>query len=220
LTLLRIAELGSTESDAVVCRSLLSAVAREATEPATRLAYACLSHPTGDIRRLACEHLAKHPHAGHANMLVPALDDADVTVVRAAVRALGRQPALADSRPLENQLATKNKLLRIDVAESLARLNVPSGPEALLRLSGDNDLEIRRQVAVAMGALQDPRFAASLVRMLDDGLGVRHAALASLPRVAGHDVFTPGASPSLQERVDAWKRWHEREQVHATSTWR
>ncbi len=220
LTIERMSEIGSAEGDVLVCRSLLSALAHESSEPATRLAYAALSHTSGDIRRLGCEYLTDHPKASHAQVLLPALDDGDTTVVLAAARALGRSGALADPTQLERLLTTSNKPLRLEVAISLARLKAPTGPVALVRLAQDQDMEIRRQAAAAMGLVPDRSYTATLIGMLDDGLGVRGAALSSLVKVVGRDIGVEdaGASPTMQEKIARWKRWWEREQAHQSES--
>ena len=43
--------------------------AGDGSEPAIRLAYAAISHPSPEVRRLACEHLAAHADPEHAAVL-------------------------------------------------------------------------------------------------------------------------------------------------------
>ncbi len=66
----------------------------------------------------------------------------------------------------------------------------------------------RRQVAVAMGDVPDPTFAATLVRLLDDQYSIRLAALESLPKVVEREPAEASAAASLnvEDRVAYWKR--------------
>ena len=72
--------------------------------------------------------------------------------------------------------------LRFAAAASLARLGSPRGPQALECLAFEPDAQIRQQVANLMGELGDKAFLPTLIRLLDDRDGVRHAALENLPR--------------------------------------
>lgn len=211
LAIERLASLAIAEQDPLVCRSVLVAVAADGSEPAVRIAVAALGHPSPELRRRGCEHLAANPDPRHAKVLVPALGDPSDSVVLAAVRALGAADRLDDTGPLEQLLAHKNATVRLETALALARIGSPAGTPALERLAHSGDPNVRREVAVAMGELADPALTGTLIRMLDDGHGIRRAALASLPKVAGRDVAAPGvgATPTLTEQVDAWKRWYE-----------
>jgi HEAT repeat protein len=209
----RLASLVTAEQDVLVWRSALDAVADDGTEPATRLAIAGISHPSAEVRRRACEHLAAHPDPAHARLLLPALADSSDNVAEAAVKAIGAGGRLEDTRPLEQLLGHNNQALRFQAAVVLTRLGHPSGPAALQRLAYSGDPIVRREVAIAMGELGDPVFSATLIRMLDDGHGIRRAALESLPKVVGRNVAEAavGSSPSITEQVDQWKRWFERQ---------
>ncbi len=68
-----------------------------------------------------------------------------------------------------------------------------------------------------MGELGDRVYLPSLIELLDDPLGARRAALECLPRVAGHDVVAEEgkAEASSEEKIDRWKRWYARDQIHA-----
>lgn len=217
LALARMAELGLGESDPLVWNSMMRAVENDPREPALRLAYAGLSHASADVRRLACEHLAVFPDAKHAAVLLPALEDSQRSVVKAAVIALGRPGVLEDVRPLERLLVTNDRELRLTIAQSLVRLGAPSGSLALERLARDADPEIRRQTAAVMGDLADPAYVDSLVALLDDSLGVQVVALESLPKVVGRDVAQEPGNPATNtlDRISRWKRWREAERRKA-----
>jgi HEAT repeat protein len=213
----RMAELGMVEGDALVCRSLLRALATDESEPATRLAYALASHRSADIRELACAYLECHPSPGHTPILLPALSDSYTPVARAAARALGHPGMLADPAPLERLLNSPDKSVRLEVATALARLKVASGPPALERLAHDPDPDIRRRTAIVMGELGDPVFTSTLIGLLDDGLAARPAALESLPRVVGRDIVADAgeSAATLVDKIECWKRWWQREHIHA-----
>jgi HEAT repeat protein len=217
LALARLAELGVGEDDVLVWNSLMQAVANDPREPSIRLAYAGMSHASGEVRRMACEHLATFRDPLHAAQLLPALEDSQRSVVLTAVKALGRPGMIADVKPLERLLGENDRELRLAAAESLVRLGAPSGVLAMERLAHDADPQTRRDAAAAMGALGDPAFVDVLVGMLDDGLGVQFVALESLPKVVGRDVSQDSANPATNtlERISRWKRWHEAERRKA-----
>jgi len=210
----RLFTLAVTETDQLVWQNVLAAVATDPSEPAVRLASAAISHPSPEVRRRACEHLGAHsgPTRRHVDVLLPALEDEDPLVVRAAARALGNSGGIDDTGPLERLLLSDHESVRVEAAGALCRLGDPSGPAALERLSYSNDKGVRRQVAASMGEIADATFVASLVRLLDDRQSTRLAALEALPRVVGHDVAAAAnpAPTSSTERVALWKRWYQR----------
>jgi HEAT repeat protein len=210
LALDRLAALATQESDPLVWSGILSALADDGREPAIRLAYVALGHPTPDVRRRACEYLAAHPEPRHGPLLSISLADSSPTVVHAAVRALGQLQSLDDSRPLERLLAASDHGLRVDVAESLARLRKPAGCAALERLAHDPDPGVRRRAAMAMGQEPDVSFVPALIAMLDDRSDIRRAALTSLPRVTGKQ---PQAAEDPQSDALRWKQWYQAQAI-------
>jgi HEAT repeat protein len=216
LAVARLGDLAATEADDVVWRSVLEAVAGCAGEPAVRLAYVAIGHGSAEVRRRACEYLAQHPAAAHANFLNPALADGSRAVVLAAVRALGAADHLDDAQPLRKLLACADEQVQLETAAALAHFRDPAAVPALERLTYSDDPKIRGRVALAMGELGDASFAAPLVRLLDDHHGtVSHAALASLPKVAGSDVARQvlGDSPAgTAEQIRRWKQWYAGQQ--------
>lgn len=208
LALRRLADLGTREPDALTWRELLRAVQSDTSEAATRLAYAGMSHLSPEVRRLSCGHLGNCADPRHAAILVGALEDQNSSVVRAAVEALARGGELADTRPLERLLTTNDKPLRVEVATALTRFGAAAGPPALERLAHDGDPKIRRQVVAAMGMLGSPTYTFTLIELLDDELGVRVAAMASLTRITGQDFSKDsGEAAGISDQVARWKRW-------------
>lgn len=220
LAVARLVRLVVAEPDPLVLQTALTAVAGDASEPSIRLAYAAVSHPSAEVRRRACEHLAAHPHPGHAKMLLPALEDRSHAVVLAAVRALGAAGRLDDTEPLRRLLGTTSERLRLETAVALARLGDPAGKAALERLAYSADPKIRCRVAVAMGGTGDTTFTATLIRLLDDRPAVRRAALESLTKTVGRDASeSDDQRPAgTSQRVRRWKQWFERREDLATGS--
>jgi len=211
LAMARLASLAVAETDQLVWQDVLTAAADDPSEPAIRLAYAATRHPSPDVRRRACEHLAAHcgPGQQHTKVLLPLLEDENPVVVRAAVRALGASGRMDDTQPLRQLLLAPNELVRLEAVIALCRLGDPSGPPALERLSYSDDQAVCRQVAVAMGEIGDPTFVPALIRLLDGHQGVRAAAVEALPKVVGYDVAEAAGPPAsgFDERIERWKQW-------------
>lgn len=209
LALARLAEVGAREPDALVWGSMLRCVAGDGRGQSIRLAYAGLGHNSPEVRRLAIEHLADHPSPEHARLLLPALQDKQQSVMLAAIKALGHPGMLDDTAPLERLLTTNDRKLRVAVTQSLMLLKAERGPEMLELLAHDPDADTRRQAALMMGRFAEPRYTGTLIGLLDDTLGVRLAALASLPRVAGHDAAGAETDTNSLDRIGRWKQWWE-----------
>lgn len=201
----RLAAVVERESDSLVWRSVLGVIADDASEPSIRLACTAASHPSPEVRRLACEYLLHHPEARREPVLLAALQDPHREVVLAAVRALGARSTVDDPEPLRRLLGTPDESMRVEAASALARLGDPAGPAALERLASSRDPTIRRQVAVAMGQVPSPEYRATLIRLLDDRYSIRLAALASLSKVAGKDSATEPETGTIEERIARWK---------------
>ena len=215
LARLRLAEQGTTETDTVIWLSLWQIIGDDPTEPSVRLAASALSHPAPDLRRRACEYLGRHGEARQAALLIPALGDESAGVARAAAAALGHVRAPEAIPALERSLLSTDVQMRFAAAASLARLGSPRGAQALERLAFEPDPQIRQQVANLMGELGDKAFLPTLIRLLDDRDGVRHAALENLPRVVGQDMAQrPGETRvNIDEARARWKEWYERQRT-------
>jgi HEAT repeat protein len=206
----RLVQRVATETDSLVWVSALSAVSRDPSEDAIRLAYAGVGHPSPEVRRRACLNLAAFPDPKHAKVLLPALDDSSHSVTVAAVQALGTLGHLDDLEPLRRQLTTPNESFRFEVAIALARLNDPAGLNALERLAYSSDFTVRRQAAAAMGDFADRQFIPALITLLADRPNVRNAALESLRKIVGPEAaqIEGKPTPEIDELVQRWKRWH------------
>ncbi len=217
LALERLAEFAPAETDPIVWQGLLTVTADDSREQAVTLAYLAIGNGSPDVRRRACNYLAAHGDSRHVPVLLPALADLNTPVVIAAVQALGAAGKLDDPRPLVQLLLTPNKLLRLEVATSLARLGAPEGPAALERLSLDADGEVCRRSAVAMGQLGDQHYVPLLVELLGAPVDVQNAALASLTQLTGEDFSksADGLPVARDEQVRRWQRWQRDRQERA-----
>jgi HEAT repeat protein len=212
LALFRLTEKVLVERDADVWRSTLVVVAAETDDSAVRLAYAGLTHEAPDVRRRACEYLTRHTAPRHATVLLPALADADPTVVRAAVRALAEPGMLTDPLSVESLLAAPDRFIQLEAARTLARSGYESGRAALERLAYDLDLDVRMQAVRTMGEVPQAEFTAALIHALDGPPGLKRAAAASLTTIVGQDIGLGADTlpPSLDEQAIRWRRWWER----------
>lgn len=210
LLIRRIAELAVSETDPVVWQYLLAALADQGDSQTFRLVYTAVGHPSSGVRQAGCEHLRRHPHPQHADVLLATLNDSSVPVVCAALEALGVCGADIKPSPLLPLLISRSDSVQIAAAATLARLGWPEGVAALERLAYSHNDQTRLRVAQVMGELALPEFAPTLVRMLDDRHGIRLAALNSLPALAECEAAeTPGLRES--DRIEAWRKWAARE---------
>ena len=211
LVVARLVELGVRETDGLVCRGLFEALAGDGGETAVALALAGLGHESPEVRRLACEHLGRHPDPRRAPLLVAALADPHVGVVLEAVRALGSSGLLADSAPIERLLTSRDPTMRLEAARTLYANRLPSGAAALERLAHDADPEVRRRAAAIVGETGDPQFLPTLIGLLaDERLNVRKTAIDGLTALVGRDVSVRPDEPlpSVDERAARWRTWH------------
>ena len=201
----------TSETDSAVWLSALETVRDSDSEPAARMARSALGQATAEVRRRACEHLAAHPDPTHEAFLLPLLGDSEQAVVVAVIRALGAAGQVHDIGALKRQLASPREEIQLETAVALVRLHDDSGAAALERLSYSSDMMTRTRLAQALGALGDVHLAGILVRLLDDPWAtVRHAALASLPKVAGRDLgqSVDGSTLPATDVIAGWKKWY------------
>ena len=210
LAVMRLSGLIPSESDPLVWQNVLDAVAADPSEPADRIACAALGDHAAEVRRRACEHMAVHPAAAHAKLIVPLLTDANRAVVLAAIRALGAIDPPGDLQPLRQMLAVSDEEVQLETALALGRLHDRAAVAAFDRLAYSDDPKTRVRVAQTLGELGDASCTATLVRLLDDRrASVSRAALMSLPKVVGQDVGQPADAPQTgpTEQIRRWKQW-------------
>ncbi len=198
----------------------MTAKTGNAHEPSIRTANTAIGHPSPEVRRRACVHLAAHPSPRHAAVLLPALQDQRPTVVLEAVRALGAMGTIDDTTPLRQLLSRRSEETRLAAAAALMQLGDSAGAAELERLSYSADPGIRRRVAETMGQIPRPAFCATLVRLLDDRVSVMRAALESLPKVVGRDVSLDAGDTAISttERIGHWKQWVARQSATRVAT--
>ncbi len=225
LALMRLVALTTTEADTLVWQAVQQALVDDVREPAIRLHYAGLSHPTADVRQRACELLAAHGDPQHQAALVAALGDQDANVVRAAAHALAVCGPMENPLPLDRLLASRDASTRLATGRTLSMLGFEHGAAALERLAHDMDFNVRRRAAEAMGetgAMGEmwvtgeagrPSFTQALLSLLDDRFGVRRAALQSLAQINGQDFATDsrGQAVSLDRQTIAWRSWYDQQ---------
>ena len=158
LALDRLAELMLQETDPLVWRSVMIALADNGSESMLQMVRIAIGHDSSDIRRRACEWLAAHPDPDHFHLLKPALNDSDLGVKVAAVRAVVAGGKLKDSAPLQNML---DDTQASSVVRNLPPANNPPPTasqkeiEPLKKLLGDTNEELRVEVAYALAAFGD-----------------------------------------------------------------
>lgn len=119
------------------------------------------SHPL--VRRAAAGALGRvrDPHAVRA--LQEAARDRDAAVRAAAVEALGEQGDRAALTTLLERLRDKDPFVRRQAARALGRLRAPTALAALLEcLVREEDMEVKRAIAWALGEIGNPHAAETL----------------------------------------------------------
>ncbi len=214
LALARLVQIVTPARDPLVWMNVQTALAEDRRPPAVALAQAGLTHPAPEVRRRACAYFAAHPDAGQETLLLASLADEDASVVRAAVEALGSGNTLENPLPVVRLLASREKNLRLAAATALARQGYDSGYDALERLTHEDDPALRRQAAEAMARAPQRRFVPTLIRLLDDQLGVKRAALDALRASVGRDLGQGDEPqpPPMSEQIARWKSWYARGQ--------
>lgn len=218
LVVARIAQLCRQETDGLVWRGVFTAVAGDMTGLSGELAIAGLSHPSPEVRRMACEHLGKRPDPRNSAPLMLALGDPHISVSTAAVKALGHAGLVTDPAPVERLLLSRESGMRFESARTLYVNRAPSGTAALERLAREGDPELRRRAVALMGESGDQVFLPTLIALVDDSnLGVRKTTVDALVALVGTDVARKPDEPlpALSERAARWRAWYERRQSAA-----
>lgn len=144
-----------------------------------------------------------------AEALLPALEDDDFGVRRAAVEVLSgyrREEVarwLCDGVLRERKLA-KRTVLRAGAVEALGGMGQPWAYDACAELLGDKDVSLRLAAIVALGQLRNPAACASLSALAGDADGtLAVAALDALARI-GSTEGAQGAVIAALEHAD-WR---------------
>jgi len=147
-----------------------------------------LGHSDEEIRRLAVERLSLLPAPEALPRLVERLGDASWRVRKAAVeRLIAQDDASSAVRALVRALADgENPGRRNAALEALTRFRSAAVP-VLIEASHDADVDVRKQVVDALGAIADPAAAGRLTALLGDrDANVRAAAAEALGALGTH----------------------------------
>lgn len=211
-----LAELGAGSSDEVVAaiaaggsevRAALLPwlAARPDVAPA---AIACLDDPDPEVRRIACEVLARATAVDAAPGLFRVLDDPDPRVgqaAAAAIQALGhdRTEALALDAARSPSRRVRRAGLRL-----IGYFGWPSGMEPLLEAIGSGDARLRETALSSLAFVDDPR---ALAALLDAAASAVAPDRAAAMRALGHTTGTPAVTSALLAGLsdpDPWVRYY------------
>lgn len=149
--------------------------------------------------------LAGAPWGGespYVKMYAIAANDEDSAVRTAAIRALSLHGSVEHAPQLIKALTTGDPLTRREAARALQRIHSENAIEPLLDAinpSNEDEYEIRREAAVALGQYPTTRVVLSLISALSDRrLGVNDAARQSLQTITGQD---------FAYEIDDWVEW-------------
>jgi HEAT repeat protein len=222
----RLRELLSHETDELVWRMALTAVASDSTDECADVANLALQHRSAEVRQLGCEYLAHHGQPAHALWLLDLLEDHSRSVQLAAIRALGNcgnQVAVRGLKPsqgrqsspnLRSLLTTPDRELRFAAAASLCRLGAAEGMQELVRLSYDTHPRAREKAVKEMGLSGQTRFVEHLVTLgwTEQNDQVRRTILDALDRLVPPENRPPavGGVTASDAKIKSWVQWLER----------
>jgi HEAT repeat protein len=220
ITLHELAAMLPRESDTLVWRQVLAAVADDATEPAARLARLAIQNAWPDIRVLGCEYVGRQARPHHAAWLRPALADPSEIVQIAAANAAARcrNPALIDDVPgesgpqrgLRSLLASPNAAVRNAAVLALGVMGDETGARELIRIANDQNSTQRLAAIAAMGDSGQSRYVDPLIQLawVETHHQTRITALENLERLvpeSGRPTGLDGASP--ERKATRWAEW-------------
>ncbi len=206
LVVRRIIERVMVEADPLLWQDALELCRVQSDPYVRRFAAAALGHESPEVRRRACEYFSNYAGEDAVPWLQATLADEASYVAAAAARAMAQCGRPADLTPLAELTARDDRECQLAAAVALTRFGDERGRAALERLAYDPDVKVRIRAARTMGELAEPEFTATLIALLDDELGVRRAALTSLPLVTDRAPKI-AADASAQAAAAAWKRW-------------
>lgn len=204
------------ESDPAAWQLALATLETHGAEAVAPALWTGVAHRSAEVRRLACQLLARIKPPGAVSELVALLEGNDPRVSEAAAAALGELGDPSALEPLETALGSRAPGFRLTVSRSLAKLGSVAGREELARLARNDDPQIRRSAIVAIGELGDRRFVPGLIDALgDDSQPAARAALAGLSAITRLDFSEDAQGRSLGPEQEAvrWRRWWQRERA-------
>ncbi|MGD9127170.1 MAG: HEAT repeat domain-containing protein [Planctomycetia bacterium] len=170
LALDRLAEQMLQESDSLVWRSVLIALADNDGESMLQMVRIAIGHESAEIRRRACEWLAAHPSPDHFPLLKPVLSDPETAVKVAAVRAIVASGKLSDTESLQNMLDGNQNTDALAARLAQGNAAMPGNLNLkeiapLKKLLGESNEELRTEVAYALAAFGDENGAQALKQL-------------------------------------------------------
>jgi HEAT repeat protein len=221
-----------------VFQYLLKAIENNGSDEAAQLARLALGHYSPRIRKTACRYFERHGSPRHGLWLLGALNDRDLSVQLAAIRAAGRcghpgvlvgRPAVvekdADGRFRETtsrQLGLRdlrhdlNHQVRFETAVAMSFLGDPEGMQQMMRYTSSPDVRVRRTAVQEIGLTGRSWFVEPLIDLawteLNHGDDVlEREILASLDRLVAPINRPKGLarSASIPERIRGWAAWRE-----------
>jgi hypothetical protein len=221
--LARLQERLYRESDDLIWRWAMLAIASDSTDECAQIANLALHHQSAEVRQLGCEYLNRHGQPGYAVWLIDLLDDRDRSVKLAAIQALGNcgnliavrgitpDKAHQSSPNLRSLLASSDAGVRFAAAVSLCRLGTPEGLEELTRLSYHPNSDTREQAVKEMGRSGQTRFVSHLVTLgwTERNAQVRQAILDSLDRLVPEEIRPRGLGEAQapDAKIKSWVEW-------------
>ncbi len=233
LVLARLQERLYRESDDLIWRWAMLAIASDSTDECAQIANLALHHQSAEVRRLGCEYLGRHGQPAYAVWLIDLLDDRDRSVKLAAIRALGNcgnliavrgitpDKAHKSSPNLRSLLASSDAGVRFAAAVSLCRLGTPEGLEELTRLSYHPNSDTREQAVKEMGRSGQTRFVSHLVTLgwTERNAQVRQAILDSLDRLVPEEIRPRGLGEAQapDAKIKSWVEWLQKRNGEAAT---
>lgn len=222
----RLRELLAQESDELVWRSAMTAVASDSTDECASVANLALHHRSAEVRQLGCGYVFRHGRPIFAPWLLDLLSDPNRSVQLAAIEALGncgnliavRREAATDGRValpnLRDFLSSPDQAVHLAAAISLCRIGAPEGIQELVRLSYHTNSKIRERVVAEMGRSGQTRFIGHLIELgwTEHNDQVQRIVLTSLDQlVPAEDRPTQlGEIPAVDAKIKCWAEWWER----------
>jgi HEAT repeat protein len=162
-----------TDSSPLVRAVVLTGFAdRPDSSTAPLIAARLTSDKDAFVRKTAAYALSRFSGAERTAALIAALKDKDLEVRGAAAVSLGDHPDAAAVAPLVAALSDKIAFVRAQAARALGINTGAAGhatPHLIKLLTSDNDGDVRRQAATALGSLGDRSALPALETARHDG---------------------------------------------------
>lgn len=224
MELKRLERILSKEQDALVWRYAMTAIERDGSPEAARIAQMAVTHTWPDIRILGCRRLGSLNNPELALWLLPLFNDENPQVQIAAVEAAIQcgNPIVLDGIPAQGTggvrslISTDRLQLRVKVCACLCRFGDQQGIHELSRLARDSDWTIRNQAIEAMGAGGQTRFVDFLTQL---GWTEKHPSVQRTLLQALDQLVPPSGRPSELRDEDVRMRLTNDQQLEIWMQW-